>query len=104
MTALATARLRGAGVAVPTVLICADDVQRGKPDPEGYCLAAERLGVPARDAVVLEDAPAGIAAARAARIGAVIGIGDRAREEGADGWAADLRDLRWTGGGLRLEP
>ena len=101
-TVLATARLRGAGLTVPDVLVSANDVQRGKPDPEGYRLAADRLGVAPRDAIVLEDAPAGIRAARAAGARAVIGIGARAREAGVDGWAMDLRDLRWTGDGLRL--
>jgi beta-phosphoglucomutase len=47
------------------------DVTRGKPDPQVFLLAAERLGVePSRSAVV-EDAPAGIAAARAAGMAAV---------------------------------
>lgn len=51
----------------PPVVVTADDVRRGKPDPEPFVLAARRLGVtdPAR-CVVLEDAPAGLAAAAAA--------------------------------------
>jgi sugar-phosphatase len=102
ITQLATARLRSAGIAVPEVLVSADDVQRGKPDPEGYQLAAQRLGVDTRDTIVLEDAPAGIAAARSAGVGAVVGIGDRAREAAVDGWAPDLRALRWTGDAIRL--
>ncbi len=102
ITTLATARLRSAGIAVPAVLVSADDVERGKPDPEGYRLAAQRLGVATADAIVLEDAPAGIAAARAAGVGAVVGVGDRARQEAVDGWAPDLRALRWTGAAVRV--
>jgi mannitol-1-/sugar-/sorbitol-6-phosphatase len=64
--ALATVRLRAAGLPVPDVLVSADAVTRGKPDPEAFLLAAERLGVAPADCVVLEDAPAGIAAGRAA--------------------------------------
>ena len=48
------------------VTVCGEDVQRGKPDPEPYLLAAALLGVPPAGCVVLEDSPTGIAAARAA--------------------------------------
>jgi len=47
-------------------VITARDVTRGKPDPQVFLLAAERLGLPPRRCVVIEDAPAGIAAAKAA--------------------------------------
>jgi sugar-phosphatase len=50
----------------PAVLVTADRVTHGKPDPEGYALAARELGVDPAACVVFEDAPAGIAAARAA--------------------------------------
>ncbi len=43
-----------------------EDVPRGKPDPQGYLLAAERLGVSPADCVVLEDAPGGVEAAKRA--------------------------------------
>jgi sugar-phosphatase len=64
--ATAIARLHGAGLPVPVVLVGADDVVRGKPDPEVYLTAAARLSVTPQDCVVIEDAPAGIEAARAA--------------------------------------
>jgi HAD superfamily hydrolase (TIGR01509 family) len=47
-------------------VLASEDVTRGKPDPEIYRLAAERFGVPAGTMLVLEDSPAGIAAANAA--------------------------------------
>jgi sugar-phosphatase len=59
---LATVRLECAGLPIPDVLICADDVRRGKPDPEGYTLAARRLGVPPERCLVVEDTPPGLAA------------------------------------------
>ncbi|MGA5168026.1 MULTISPECIES: HAD family hydrolase [Streptomyces] len=62
---LAEARLREAGIDAP-VLIAADDITRGKPDPEPYLLAAARLGVDPARCVVFEDAPAGLASGRAA--------------------------------------
>jgi mannitol-1-/sugar-/sorbitol-6-phosphatase len=63
---LAVARLEAAGLPLPEVLVTSDRLRRGKPDPEGYLLAARELGVDPRSAVVLEDAPAGVAAGRAA--------------------------------------
>ncbi|WP_030987183.1 HAD-IA family hydrolase [Streptomyces sp. NRRL S-1813] len=62
---LAEARLDAAGIRTKT-LIAADDISRGKPDPEPFLLAAERLGVDPARCVVFEDAPAGLAAGRAA--------------------------------------
>lgn len=62
---LAGARLREAGIDSP-VIVSADDVTRGKPDPEPFLLAARRLGVDPARCVVFEDAPAGLAAGRAA--------------------------------------
>lgn len=64
--ALATFRLNASGFPIPDVLVSADDISRGKPSPDGYLLAAQRLGFSSRDCVVLEDTPAGIAAGRAA--------------------------------------
>jgi sugar-phosphatase len=64
--ALATIRLTAAGIAVPAVLVTSDDTSRGKPDPEGYLAAARRLGVAPADCLVVEDAPAGVRAGRAA--------------------------------------
>ncbi len=64
--ALATSRLAAAGLPLPAVLVTADDVTAGKPDPEGYLEAARRLGRPPADCLVLEDAPAGVQAALAA--------------------------------------
>ena len=65
-TALATARLRGAGLEPPAVMITADSITRGKPDPEPFLLGAKGLGVDPSRCLVLEDAPAGIAAGLAA--------------------------------------
>lgn len=63
---LAVARLSAAGLPIPAVLVSASDVEHGKPDPEGYLLAAARLKLAPQDSLVLEDTPAGLAAGRAA--------------------------------------
>lgn len=63
-------RLEAAGLPVPSVLVSAESVRYGKPDPQGYRLAASRLGVDVTRCLVLEDAPAGIEAGR--RAGATV--------------------------------
>ncbi|HET6798300.1 MAG TPA: HAD-IA family hydrolase [Gemmatimonadales bacterium] len=63
---MAIERLRGSGLAVPRVLVCAEDVAHGKPSPDVYLLAAAELGVAPADCLVVEDAPAGVEAAHAA--------------------------------------
>lgn len=62
---LAKTRLAAAGI-VPPVLVTIDDISAGKPDPEGYLLAARLLGVPPELCLVVEDAEVGLAAGRAA--------------------------------------
>ena len=63
---LARARLKAAGVTPPAVMITAEDVERGKPDPAGYLKAAATLGFDIADCLVFEDAGAGIKAGEAA--------------------------------------
>jgi mannitol-1-/sugar-/sorbitol-6-phosphatase len=64
--ALARRRLEAAGIPFPAVLITSEDVASGKPNPEGYMLAARELGVEAADCLVFEDAAVGILAGEAA--------------------------------------
>ncbi|MDC7264100.1 HAD-IA family hydrolase [Shinella sp. HY16] len=64
--ALAHRRLAAAGIPLPTVIVTADDVTRGKPAPDGYRLGAERLGFDPADCLVFEDVPAGILAGEGA--------------------------------------
>jgi mannitol-1-/sugar-/sorbitol-6-phosphatase len=63
---LATTRMQRFGVPIPKILVTADDVKHGKPDPEPYRKGAELLQVNPAECVVVEDAPAGIRAAHAA--------------------------------------
>lgn len=70
---IAAARLRRAGLPVPPVLVCAEDVAHGKPSPDPYLLAARELDLVPTDCLVIEDAPAGIEAARSAGI-PVVGL------------------------------
>jgi sugar-phosphatase len=78
---LALARLGAVGIEPPAVVVFAGDVARGKPDPEGYLTAARRLGVDPAEALVVEDAPPGLEAARAAGMASVALPSTHAREE-----------------------
>jgi len=65
-TVLARVRLCAAGLPIPAVLVSSDGLERGKPDPACFLIAARRLDVEPARCVVLEDAPAGILAGKAA--------------------------------------
>lgn len=88
-------RLRYTRLPLPTVMICADEITRGKPDPEGYLTAAERLARFPADCVVIEDTPAGIESAQAAgmRVVAIATTYPLERLTGADAVVERLTDL-----------
>jgi len=80
------------------VVVTARDVVEGKPDPAGFLLACERLGVAAADCVAAEDSPAGVAAAVAAGVSRVVGVtttwtGSELTEAGAHVVLPDLRGV-----------
>jgi len=101
--AIATARMASAGLAPAQVLVTGEDVDRGKPFPDPYLLAAERLGLPPERCAVFEDAPAGIAAARAAGVETIVGVGAAAAAEDVTVTIADLRGVRFDGQCLRVD-
>jgi beta-phosphoglucomutase len=77
-------------------IVTAADVTRGKPDPQVYVLAAERLGLAPSHCVVIEDAPIGLQAARAAGMKCVglVSTGRRREELAAANLVVDhLREL-----------
>ncbi|MEU0370975.1 HAD-IA family hydrolase [Streptomyces sp. NPDC006283] len=101
---LAEARLAEVGV-VPKMMIAADDITRGKPDPEPFLLAARRLGVDPARCVVFEDAPAGLAAGRAAGMRTVALTTTHGRDElAADVVVPDLSavSVQVTAAGLEI--
>jgi sugar-phosphatase len=97
--ALAEARLLSVCLPVPPVVVSADDVNRGKPDPEGYLLAAQMLGARPASCLVLEDTPAGVAAGLDAGM-QVIGVARTypAARLGAPVCVPDLRPVAATPG------
>ena len=90
--ATATGRLQATGLPMPDTLVTADDVAYGKPAPDPYQLAAERLGLPPEHCLVFEDAPAGIESARRAGA-AVLGIASHSPPEALDDATAVLDRL-----------
>jgi len=102
---LAQARLGATGVAAPGVLVTADQVSRGKPDPEPFLTAAERLGVPPGRCLVVEDAPSGLTAARAAGMATLaVTTTTPADDLHADAVVTNLADVVFTAGpdGVRV--
>jgi len=106
--ALAEVRLRAAGLPIPKAMITASDVEIGKPDPEPYLKAAAKLGFPAADCIVVEDAPAGVRAGKAAGARVIAFLTAMIRRSlenaGADWVAQDCADITASndGDGLRL--
>lgn len=91
---VATERLQQAGLPLPPVLVCAEDVLHGKPSPDVYLMAAAGLGVSPADCIVVEDAPAGIQAARSAGMGVVaLTTTHRPEDLAADAYTSSLAGI-----------
>jgi sugar-phosphatase len=104
---LTVERLKVVGLPLPERLISADMVERGKPDPEPYRRGAELLGLRPHECVVVEDAPSGVGAGKAAgsRVLGVLGTHTREELREAD-WVVDsLEELvvAVKDGGLELQ-
>ena len=99
---LGRARLIAAGIKVPAELVTAADVKRGKPHPDPYLLAAERLGFAPEDCVVFEDAIAGAEAAVAAGVGLIVGVSAMALDGPADIVVKDLTGITFDGDVLNI--
>lgn len=97
---LALVRIRAAGLPEPEHMVTSDDVVHGKPSPEPYLKAAQSLGLGPAECLVIEDAPAGIRAGKAAgaRVFALrtTAPDEELREAGADFIEDDLGSLRFA--------
>jgi sugar-phosphatase len=69
---LAEARILAAGLPTPSVLVAAEDVERGKPAPDPFLLGARKLGVAPADCLVFEDTLAGLTSAEAAGMDSIV--------------------------------
>ena len=97
--ALATARLHACGLPEPPLMVPADEIEHGKPHPDGFLTAARRLEVPADRCLVFEDSHAGLEAARRAGMPAVAVTGATRDTPNATHVISDWRRVRATGGG-----
>jgi sugar-phosphatase len=94
--ALATLRISAVGLPTPQALVVAEDIKNGKPAPDGYQLGAKRLGRDPRACLVFEDAPAGLAAGRAAGARVIALTTSVGADElvGAEAFIADFTGVR----------
>ncbi|MEU8924472.1 HAD-IA family hydrolase [Kitasatospora sp. NPDC048545] len=92
---LARVRMDAAALPLPPVLVTAESVGAGKPDPEGFLKGAAAVGFTPADCLAFEDSGAGIAAAKAAGL-RVVGIGPRATAHHPDAHADDLTAVTVT--------
>ncbi|HLZ27332.1 MAG TPA: HAD family phosphatase [Chloroflexota bacterium] len=100
------ATLRSLGLADAfDAIVSGDDVQRGKPDPQIYLLAAEQVGIAPARCLAIEDAPKGVQSARAAGM-TVLGVRTpytaHLHLEGVDRVVDSLADLELSGGALSV--
>jgi mannitol-1-/sugar-/sorbitol-6-phosphatase len=94
---LAAARIEAAGLLAPSVVVTADDVPTGKPDPAPYLLGARRLGVDPADCLVVEDAPSGLVSARTAGAATLaVTTTTPADQLDADAVVGTLADIRFA--------
>ncbi|ACZ77593.1 HAD-superfamily hydrolase, subfamily IA, variant 3 [Dickeya parazeae Ech586] len=93
---IAHARHREAGLSAPREFITAEQVARGKPNPDAYLLGAERLGLSPAECVVVEDAPAGVLSGLAAgcKVIAVKAPADTPRLDEVDAALSSLEQLQ----------
>jgi sugar-phosphatase len=100
---LADARIAATGLPVPRVVVTASDVDRGKPHPDPFLLAAQRLGVDPAHCLVVEDAPGGLEAARAAGCATLaVTTTTEPADLVADAVVATLADVRFAPAGGRV--
>ena len=101
---LAERRLATAGLPVPRVLVPVDEIERGKPDPEGFLKAAKLLQVAPERCVVFEDTRPGIEAAESAGMRAIGLLTTFPAETLGCEWAIrDFRDIRLEHGGAGFQ-
>ncbi|WP_283149354.1 HAD-IA family hydrolase [Silvimonas soli] len=90
------ARFDACEIRLPEVVVTSENVERGKPAPDPYLLAAQKMGIDPRNCIVFEDAPAGMASALAAGCRVVL-VGDFiSREPGVIGHITDFAQLTFS--------
>ena len=93
------------GLPTPAVFVSGDEIEAGKPAPDGYILAARRLGMDPGDCVVIEDSPVGVEAGKAASMRVVAVASTHAAEalQAADVIVRELADIDFRTSGESIE-
>ncbi len=91
---LARVRMEYLNIPIPKVIIRGEDVVLGKPDPQGYLLAAQKLGFLPQNCLVFEDADAGVEAGQRAGMNVVTVTATNAHAERGDAFISDYRSVR----------
>jgi len=99
---LAAARIAAAGLPRPAVVVTADDVPVGKPDPAPYLMGARMLGFSPQRCLVVEDAPAGVTSARAAGCPVIGVLTTHSTLDAPTVTSLDRIDFRPSGSGIRV--
>ena len=95
--------MASAGLPSAAVLVTSEDVENGKPFPDPYLVAAQRLQLSPARCAVFEDAPAGVEAARSAGVITIIGVGAAETAAPVTLTVADMRGIRFDGSRLDIE-
>ncbi|WP_426975998.1 HAD-IA family hydrolase [Pseudarthrobacter sp. O4] len=101
-TNVARARMKACGLVLPKVFVTVEDINVGKPHPEGYLLACTRLGVEPQRCLVFEDAGPGIAAGLASGASVVVVGGYQGSETAGLRAISDFTDVVVEAGAVRL--
>jgi sugar-phosphatase len=95
--------MASAGLPPAAVLVTSEDVEYGKPFPDPYLVAAQRLQLPPACCAVFEDAPAGVEAARSAGVITIVGVGAAVTAAPVALTVADMRGIRFDGSRLDIQ-
>lgn len=93
-TKLAHVRMEYLNIPLPQVLVRGEDVTKGKPDPQGYLMAAKQLGFSPENCLVFEDADAGVEAGQRAGMRVVTVTATHAHATKGDAFIPDYRSVR----------
>ncbi|OYZ23694.1 MAG: hypothetical protein B7Y39_03665 [Bdellovibrio sp. 28-41-41] len=92
-TKLAKVRMEFLKIPQPTVIVVGEDVSSGKPDPQGFLMAAKKLGFAPENCVVFEDAPAGIEAGQRAGMKVVTVTAVNSHTDKGDAFIRDFQSV-----------
>lgn len=91
---LAKVRMGFLNIPLPKVIVVGDDVANGKPDPQGFLMAAKKLGFAPENCIVFEDAPAGVEAGQRAGMKVVTVTAVNSHTDKGDAFIRDYQSVK----------